>query len=415
MELSRIAVPSFDLAWLECEEDVYVLIPGGGGSTKSGVKNQIQIAKVSKGGTAFEFIESFKTDTDDKTSLCSGIYCGTFQKQAVVCALLDSFCRVLSVEHNAVDGTITLVKKAEFVADKAAEEPSVNCCCITRENVVVTGGEDGTCRLWTLSKGKSSKDEWKAVPAGDLTGHTSPIMALSLHPTNPWVCSASKDGTCKVWNISTKSLLLDIPHIDGLAGVGSNKLGKKPTMECRGCCFSEDGEHLYTIQSARSGSTHLIKWVWEDEQKGTNEKGANGKGTNGKGTNKKSTMIAKPIKYIAAAKIPSTRLKINDSGTLLALGTCEGSTEVFDTRTLSKVKKFTCHALPVTGLGFCPSKIPLTAGKRALLVSCSADRIMAKMPINEPMSLLTMLLVLLAILLLMVMAGNLHLVYAMLS
>jgi hypothetical protein len=87
MELSRIAVPSFDLAWLECEEDVYVLIPGGGGSTKSGVKNQIQIAKVSKGGTAFEFIESFKTDTDDKTSLCSGIYCGTFQV-----LLLRTYC-----------------------------------------------------------------------------------------------------------------------------------------------------------------------------------------------------------------------------------------------------------------------------------------------------------------------------------
>ena len=74
---ARLVVPSFDLTWLQHEEAAYVLIPGGGGSTKSGVKNQIQIAREKGGQLIFE--ESFKTDTGDKSRLCSGIHCGVLQ------------------------------------------------------------------------------------------------------------------------------------------------------------------------------------------------------------------------------------------------------------------------------------------------------------------------------------------------
>ena len=45
--VSRLKCPSFDLCWLTVpthggnKEDRYVVIPGGGGSTRSGVKNEI--------------------------------------------------------------------------------------------------------------------------------------------------------------------------------------------------------------------------------------------------------------------------------------------------------------------------------------------------------------------------------------
>lgn len=40
-----LKVPAFDLTWLDFDngDEAVALVPGGGGSTKSGVKNQIQI------------------------------------------------------------------------------------------------------------------------------------------------------------------------------------------------------------------------------------------------------------------------------------------------------------------------------------------------------------------------------------
>jgi WD40 repeat protein len=329
------------------------------------------------------------TDSDDKSSLCSGIHCGILQKQTVVCALLDDSCKLLVTEYSSKDSSIKFEKKAEFIADKAKAEPGVNCCCFTRESMMVTGGEDNTCRVWKVSTGKKPSDEWNTTLEGEMAGHTKPIMALSLHPLAPWVCSASKDGTCKIWNTSTKTLLLSIPYVDGLAGVGSANANKTAVQyECRGCCFSVDGKYLYTIQSARRGATHLIKW--ELEQQG----------------DKKKELVAVPYKYVQASKIPSTRLKLNDTGTLLALGTAEGEVVIFNADNLTKVSTKVCHDLPVTGMGFAPSQLAVDIGKRALVVSCSADRLMATLQIADPMSALTMVLVIAALVLFLFMLAN---------
>lgn len=378
----RLKVPSFDLTWLQCKDDAFVLIPGGGGSTKSGVKNQIQIAKANKSGELV-FIESYMTDSNDKSSLCSGIHCGILQKRNVVCALLDDSCKLLVAEYSSKDGTIRFDRKADFVADKAKTEPGVNCCCITREGMIVTGGEDNVCRIWKVATGKKPSDIWATALHGELPGHSKPIMALSLHPLAPWVCTASKDGTCKVWNVTTKALLVNIPYIDGLSGVGSaSGAAKTVQYECRGCCFSPEGQHLYTIQSARRGATHLIKWKLEQT-----------------GTEKKKKLEAIPEKYVLATKIPSTRLKINDSGSLLALGTAEGQVVIFSTENLSKISTKVCHDLPVTGMGFAPSQLAADIGKRGLVVSCSADRLMATLQIADPISMVTIVLIIAAVIL----------------
>lgn len=376
---ARLVVPSFDLTWLQHEEAAYVLIPGGGGSTKSGVKNQIQIAREKGGQLIFE--ESFKTDTGDKSRLCSGIHCGVLQDSKIVCALLDSTCMVLAVDKSKKD-SINLIHKCEFIADKAEIESSVNCCCTTRDNKIFTGGEDHTCRLWKVSKGKD-KNDWTAAPDGDFVGHKAPVMALSLHPVAPWICSASKDGTCKIWDLDNKKLLLDIPFVDGLSGVGSATSNTKVTIECRGCCFSPDGKYLYTIQSARRGATHLLKWELVQAVR-------------------TGTLVVNPKGCVVASKVPSTRLKISENGDMLVLGASDGSVTAFDAESLRKVTSVVCHDLPVTGLGFAPTKCAAGIGKRAVVVSCSADNKMASICISDSLTSLTMALLFIAILLFVV-------------
>lgn len=72
----RLEVPSFDLAWLNLTElDQVALVAGGGGSFKSGVKNQIQIARVHDADKV-TFLESFITDEETKRRLCCGLTTG---------------------------------------------------------------------------------------------------------------------------------------------------------------------------------------------------------------------------------------------------------------------------------------------------------------------------------------------------
>ena len=68
-------MPSFDLCWLNLvDSDPMILVPGGGGSTKSGVANSIQVARVNKKN--FEMLPSLETDIDGKSHLCSAVCTG---------------------------------------------------------------------------------------------------------------------------------------------------------------------------------------------------------------------------------------------------------------------------------------------------------------------------------------------------
>jgi WD40 repeat protein len=99
---------------------------------------------------------------------------------------------------------------------------------------VVTGGDDHVVRTWIVEDdaGEKKTQQWKTTKIFELKDHTAPITALSEHPSEPWICSSGKDGSCKIWNIKTGILLLDIPFlIDGIKGFDPNKM----KMECRGC------------------------------------------------------------------------------------------------------------------------------------------------------------------------------------
>jgi hypothetical protein len=70
-----LKVPVFDLVWGTFYGESYALMPGGGGSLKSGVKNQILIG----GGLTKKdivFHNSLETDTDARSMLCSSVSIG---------------------------------------------------------------------------------------------------------------------------------------------------------------------------------------------------------------------------------------------------------------------------------------------------------------------------------------------------
>ena len=200
--LNRLAVPSFDLAWADLNDgkECLVLIPGGGGSTKSGVRNQIQVAKYD-GPRGFALLKSFMTDVEEKSNFCSAISSGIIEGRAIVCAVVDDSCLIFESQR-ADDGGVDLSKRTEFKADFNKEFASVNCCMVASKHVL-TGGEDHICRLWNISWESVGEDEvWNVKQVREMKGHAAPVMAIARHPTRPWVVTASKDGTCKIFDAS---------------------------------------------------------------------------------------------------------------------------------------------------------------------------------------------------------------------
>lgn len=66
-----------------------------------------------------------------------------------------------------------------------------------------------------------------------MTGHQGPVMAFSLSSSSTgFLISASKDGTCRLWQVGQGAKCREVGMLDGQATNGNKTLTK---LECRGC------------------------------------------------------------------------------------------------------------------------------------------------------------------------------------
>src|SRR5437588_12431434 len=54
---------------------------------------------------------------------------------------------------------------------------------------IVSGGKDGTARVWSLGGG----------PPAVLAGHTDAVTAVAYSPDGAWIATGSADRTAKLW------------------------------------------------------------------------------------------------------------------------------------------------------------------------------------------------------------------------
>ncbi|MCS6863874.1 MAG: WD40 repeat domain-containing protein [Gemmataceae bacterium] len=106
------------------------------------------------------------------------------------------------------------------------------------ENVVATGGQDKTVRLWDISSGQVKLE---------MKGHTDTVEAVAFSPDGTRLASCGADKTVRLWNVGEGKELKNLGSHDGTV---------------YSLAFSPDGQYL---ASAGSGKDNLIK-IWDMKQ-----------------------------------------------------------------------------------------------------------------------------------------------------
>ena len=183
---SDLEINPYDLSWLPSSGDesgtidAVVAIVGlnVAGSVKGG-RSQIVIGKNIDLQKGFQFSKGFEPDS---RKACTKIVSCICPNEIFICALIENMCVLLTPSRSGND--IILRKNVEFKADFSSGG-IVTCACILPSGHIVTGGDDGICRLWVITFSK--KQSWTVKPLQQMEGHTAPIANVSFHPSDALV------------------------------------------------------------------------------------------------------------------------------------------------------------------------------------------------------------------------------------
>ena len=79
---------------------------------------------------------------------------------------------------------------------------------------IVSGGEDGTVRLWTLD-GKPAAEPFK--------GHEGAVLSVAFSPDGTRIVSGGEDGTVRLWTLDGKPAAEPFKGHDGRSGASPSR------------------------------------------------------------------------------------------------------------------------------------------------------------------------------------------------
>ncbi|MFF5173291.1 DUF4062 domain-containing protein [Micromonospora sp. NPDC000089] len=87
----------------------------------------------------------------------------------------------------------------------------VHSCAVAPDGTwAVSGGDDGTVRVWDLRTGRCDNT---------LDGHSAAVRGCAIAPDGTWILSASDDHTCRMWDSRTgQTILVVVGHASALRG-----------------------------------------------------------------------------------------------------------------------------------------------------------------------------------------------------
>ncbi len=179
-----------------------------------------------------------------------------------------------------------------------------------RENVLLSGGDDFTLRLWD------------GADSAPITRHKGKITDIAVDPSGETVATASWDGTIGLWLI-----------VPSGGAQKWNVIGKTLSAHDGGVnavAFSDDGQRLYSASS--DGTIRL----WRDGGQSSRVLASNGFAIN--------------------------KLVLNESAGWLAYGAVDGVTRIINPDTGAQIADFTLDRRPILAMALTPDGRHLAVG-----------------------------------------------------
>ncbi|KAF3691413.1 Prolactin regulatory element-binding protein Mammalian guanine nucleotide exchange factor mSec12 [Channa argus] len=343
-----------------------VITAGGGGASKTGIKNAVQFLDLQLVGEhqySASLLHSHDTDTRATMNMAVGDGLIAAGQDGTCCLMRVKYCsqkeggtpasndgksmqrgsarrRAGKGDTGGQDGAatsgaisdmkddtahITVAGVAEVQSDSNPQDPLQKVVRFSPDlSLLLTGGTDGHIRVWELSSLKK-KFDFKA--------HEGEIEDLDMSPGNKHLVTVGRDFACSVW--SGNQLAMVLKWHETLAHV------VEKTYRYMACRFGKvedqkEALRLYTVQiphkrDRKPPPCYLTKW-------------------DGKSF---LPMLTAPC----GTEVISC-LAVSDSGTFLGLGTVTGSVAIYIAFSLQKLYYVReSHGIVVTDLAFLPDSL----------------------------------------------------------
>ncbi|KAM9798522.1 guanine nucleotide-exchange factor SEC12 [Neosynchiropus ocellatus] len=357
-----------------------VIVAGGGGASKTGIKNAVQFLDLQLVGDhqySTSLVHSHDTDTRATMNMAVG--------DGVIAAGQDGTCHLMKFKdckkkeggkaehgtatsqgdarHRAGRGKkdaalaagdaagmkdetaqVSVTEMAEVQSDLNPKDPFQKVVRFSPDlSLLMTGGTDGHIRVWEFPSLKK-KFDFKA--------HEGEIEDLDMSPGNKHLVTVGKDFSCNVW--SGNQMVTALKWHETTSHV------MEKTYQYRACRFGkledqEDAVRLYTVQiphkrDRRPPPCYLTKW------------------------DGKSFL---PMMTAPCGSESISCMALSDSGTFLGLGTVTGSVAIYIAFSLQKLYYvLESHGLVVTDLAFLPNSVKgrsLKGNNEAAMFSVAVD------------------------------------------
>ncbi|KAI8845182.1 quinon protein alcohol dehydrogenase-like superfamily [Chytriomyces cf. hyalinus JEL632] len=352
---TAVGFPVFALAFAPKKGRVFV--GGGGGASRSGVKNTISMFSVEEDSLDLTYIakHEFTTMEDSVQSICVNpkektIIVGANCSDDQVKAGNNQNCRIFTLKNDS------LLLQTAFSTTSGIDDVFQRVARFSPNGeLLLTGTSDGKLSVWKWPELELAMPELDAEgEIYDANFDSSSSTFVAVTSKKCIVVSVAKGKT--VWSI-------DRPVVSQ----------SKDDAEFRGArfgCGSSEGVLFLAVNAKSRKKAYVCRW------------------TTDKWVMQRSKLVAvKPI----------TAFTVSNDGALLGFGAADSSVNILSANTLvSKRKIRNAHNFPITALAFSPS------GKT--LVSGSADGTCNVVAVPEETS-STPLWVILLILILLILAG----------
>ncbi|KAG8182785.1 hypothetical protein JTE90_018658 [Oedothorax gibbosus] len=384
--LARVNFPLYAVHVLT---ERHILVAGGGGSAKTGIRNVIEIYELINDGSTCRAESVTHYETGSEAIMNCVIH--NAGKYYLLFAGMEGNCHVYKIKYGISDEGMSIDSKQSGKPDNVklrrknktdaadtgpsvteSDKPDANANVIHSKlffdiskidsfqtdfseepfqklvrfsgssNFLATGGADGHLRIWKHPK---------LNKVFDIAAHTDDVDDIDISPDGKQIVSVSRDGYGKVWDAQKGTLISDLKY-----ELSSKASTKYRFRSCRfGIVDDKNDLSLFAtlnpaVRSKPPSQCYICKW----ETKSFVQK-----------------------KIVAAGTDMFSAMAINDNGRFIGLGTQSGSVKIYIAFSLTQIYNVErVHGIFVTGLEFLPTQEEsrrITGGNETSLVSISVD------------------------------------------